>query len=149
MRLWLKALFVTSVFGVGAYLSGQILWPPSPDIPFPSPSQVIQFNILYVIESYLFGLGIAFLILGWPYVQKVSAHSGTARVMYFSLVWLLISWWPHDNLHLHLYDTHDIQSLIFIEYTFHLTVIIVSLILAYSFFRILSNVSVVSGKKRR
>ena len=39
-------------------------------------------------------------------------------------------WWPHDNLHLH--NGMDMQGLLFIEYGFHVTLIIAAGALAFS-----------------
>ena len=50
--------------------------------------------------------------------------------MYLCIGWLLVSWWPHDNLHIH---TGSLQGLLYIEYGFHMTLILSGLVLAYSF----------------
>lgn len=59
------------------------------------------------------------------------------KLAYLSLSWLLISWWPHDNLHLH--NGMNLQGLLYIEYGFHLTLIIASLILARAFVQTLKT----------
>ncbi len=51
--------------------------------------------------------------------------------MFIALPWMLVSWWPHDNLHVH--NGMNLQGLLYIEYGFHLTLIIASLILTYGF----------------
>jgi hypothetical protein len=43
--------------------------------------------------------------------------------LYLGIGWLMVSWWPHDNL----------QGLLFIEYGFHFTLMIAALVLAYCF----------------
>ena len=53
--------------------------------------------------------------------------------MYLSIGWLLISWWPHDNVYSH--NGEDMQGLLYIEYGFHVTLMAAGLILAYSFLR--------------
>ena len=50
--------------------------------------------------------------------------------MYLSIGWFLVSWWPHDNLHIH--NGMDMQGLLYIEYSFHVTLIIAALVLAFS-----------------
>ena len=54
---------------------------------------------------------------------------------YYALSWLLISWWPHDNFHIH--NGMNAQGLLYIEYGFHLTLLIASLILANYFIHII------------
>ena len=55
--------------------------------------------------------------------------------MFLCIIWLLISWWPHDNLHKH--NGLNLQGLLFIEYGFHVTLMIVGAILALCFVRLL------------
>ena len=49
---------------------------------------------------------------------------------YLAIGWLLVSWWPHDNMHIH--NGNDLQGLLYIEYGFHVTLMIAGLVLAYS-----------------
>ena len=51
--------------------------------------------------------------------------------MYLSIGWLLVSWWPHDNLHMHVGE--DPQGLLLLTYGFHLTLLLAGLVLALSF----------------
>ena len=63
-------------------------------------------------------------------VKNASLQSkNMATAAYFSLSWLLISWWPHDNFHIHngLYAL----GLLYIDYGFHVTLMIASLIVTY------------------
>ena len=41
-----------------------------------------------------------------------------------------VSWWPHDNMHIH--NGNDLQGLLYIEYGFHVTLMAAGLVLAYS-----------------
>jgi hypothetical protein len=89
------------------------------------------FVVHFAIEALAFGLGISFLAFGLPLVRKAASGSGLrAWAMYLSIGWLLVSWWPHDNLHIH---TESLQGLLYIEYGFHMTLILSGLVLAYSF----------------
>ncbi len=54
--------------------------------------------------------------------------------MFISIAWFLISWWPHDKLHAF---NKTLEGLLFIEYGFHLTLLIGGCILAYCFIRLL------------
>jgi hypothetical protein len=42
----------------------------------------------------------------------------------------MVSWWPHDYLHIH--NGNDLQGLLYIEYGFHLTLMLAGIVLAYS-----------------
>ena len=135
MKTWMKVLFVTALFGVPAFLLGPVIWPPAVGGPEPSAGQLPFFVVLFAIEALAFGLGISFLAFGLPLVRKAAGGSRLrAWAMYLSIGWLLVSWWPHDNLHIH---TEDLQGLLYIEYGFHMTLILSGLVLAYSFLSLL------------
>jgi len=55
--------------------------------------------------------------------------------MYLSIGWLMVSWWPHLNLHRH-NEGGNLQGLLYIDYGFHVPLMIAALILAYSFISI-------------
>jgi len=55
--------------------------------------------------------------------------------MFVSIAWFLLSWWPHDNLHLH--NGLNLQGLLFIEYGFHVTLMLAGAVLAFCFVRLL------------
>jgi hypothetical protein len=137
-RGW-KILLITLIIGVTAFFLGPVIWPPSPDIR-PTQAQVPYLMVLSAIEALTFGFGIAFIAYGWPLVKQMAKGSKKAAgIMYVSLAWLLVSWWPHDNLHIH--NALNIDGLIAIEYAFHATLIVVGLVLAYSFFMIFKPTS--------
>jgi len=139
METWMKVLFVTTLFGVPAFLLGPVIWPSAAGGPEPSAGQMPFFVVLFAIEALAFGLGISFLAFGLPLVRKAASGSMlTAWSMYLSIGWLLVSWWPHDNLHIH---TESLQGLLYIEYGFHVTLILSGLVLAYSFLSLLRGAS--------
>ncbi len=133
-----KVIAITVVFGIAALATGPALWPPSPMIHMPTPTQLPFYILLSIIECLLFGLGIAFLIFGLPLVRRSQViPPRNALAMYLALAWMLVSWWPHDNLHMHIgLDTH---GLLFIEYGFHLTLILATLILTTNFTQLLKK----------
>ena len=129
MKTWLKVLLITLVFGIPAFILGPVIWTPSPDIK-PTPAQLPFFIFLSLIESLLFGLGISVIFYGWKLVQKVPQQIKNKTVAAFiSLSWLLVSWWPHDNSHIH--NGMNAQGLLYIDYIFHVTLIAASLVLVY------------------
>src|SRR5918993_4173093 len=82
------------------------------------------------------GWGVSFLIFGLPLVRRVSADSKLrAWLMYLGFGWALVSWWPHGNLHMSNGD--NMQRLLYIEYGFHVTLVISAAIVAYCFLSLL------------
>jgi hypothetical protein len=131
MKTWIKVALVTALFAVPAMALGQVIWPPDPANPTPSGGQLPFFILLSVFEAAAFGLGISFLLFGFPAILRLARGSRLrAWAMYLSVGWFLVSWWPHDNLHLH--NGMDLQGLLYIEYGFHVTLILAALVLAFS-----------------
>ena len=151
MKTWIKVALVTALFAVPAMALGQVIWPPAPGSPEPSAGQLPFFIFLSVFEAVAFGLGISFLLFGFPALLRLARGSRLrAWAMYLSVGWFLVSWWPHDNLHLH--NGLDLQHLLYIEYGFHVTLIIATVVLAYSLLTMLrpgeSGVETGSGAAR-
>ncbi len=136
MKPWVKVALVTALFAVPAMALGQVIWPAHPGNPEPSAGQLPYFIFLSVFEAVAFGLGISFLMFGFPALLRLARGSRLrAWAMYLSVGWFLVSWWPHDNLHLH--TGLDLQGLLYIEYGFHVTLIIAALVLAFSLLTLL------------
>lgn len=132
MKTWTKVLIVTVTVALPAMMLGPVIWPPAEGGPEPTTGQLPFFIFLAAMESVLLGLGVSFLIFGLPLVRRFAAGSSVrAWAMYLAIGWLLVSWWPHDNLHIHVGD--DMQGLLYIEYGFHVTLMICGLIVAYGF----------------
>jgi len=131
------ALAVTLVFTVVAMIAGPNgplggFWRPTPTVAPPSGALLPLFILLNIAEALAFGLGIAFLLFGYPLVRDVAPVSaGLARGAHLSIAWLLINWWPHDSLHLHV--GLNLGSLIVVEYVFHITLMLAGVVLAYFF----------------
>lgn len=140
MKLWVKFLLITLILGIPAFILGPKIWVPSPEAR-PTPQQLPFFIFLSAIEALIFGFGVAFIIFGWPLASKVSTQSRNMTIAAFAaLAWLLVSWWPHDNMHIH--NAMNMQGLLYIDYGFHLTLIITSLILAYYFFAVVKGAKI-------
>jgi hypothetical protein len=132
MKTWIKASIITVLFGIPAFVLGPVIWPPAAHGPELSAAQLPFAIAIFAIEALGFGLGISFLALGLPAVRRAAAGARTrAWATYLSIGWLLVSWWPHDNLHMHVGE--DPQSLLFLTYGFHLTLLLSGLVLALSF----------------
>ena len=132
MKTFTKVVIITLVFAIPAFLLGRVIWPPDPMLSTPTSMQLPFFIFLSALEAITFGLGVSFIIFVGPMIKLVPTEWRTkAWWSFMALTWLLVSWWPHDNLHQH--NGMNLQGLLYIEYGFHLTLIIAGFILAYSF----------------
>lgn len=133
-RAWVKVLIVTLLVTVPAFLLGHVIWHPLGMAP--SPNQMPFFMGVSLFEALALGLGVSFLIFGLPLVRSVSADSRLrAWAMYLGIGWALVSWWPHGNLHMS--NGENMQRLLYIEYGFHVTLVISAAIVAYCFLSLL------------
>ncbi len=140
MKTWVKVTVVTVIVGVAEMALDPILWPIAEGGAQPTAGQLFFFIVLEAIQSLAFGLGVSFLVFGLPTVRRVSPNSQLmAWTMYLSIGWLLVSWWPHS--HLHQVVGENLQGLLYIEYGFHVTVIIGAIVLAYGFLSLLREQS--------
>ncbi len=134
MKTWIKVLIVTLIVVVPAMILGPILWPLAEGGLEPTSGQLPFFIMLAAIESIILGLGVSFLLFGFQLIGRISSGSKLlAWAMYLAIGWWLVSWWPHDNLHIH--NGSDMQGLLYIEYGFHVTLILTALIVAYGFLK--------------
>ncbi|MEW5939291.1 MAG: hypothetical protein AB1750_06505 [Chloroflexota bacterium] len=136
-QTWVKWLIATLALAAIAFLSSPSgplgsFWRPSPDVPPPAGAQLLLFLLLNVAEALAFGMGVSFLVFGYPAVQRVLPRAkGLAFAAYLSIVWLLANWWPHDSLHIA--NGTNVGGLLAIEYAFHVTLIVAGAILATFF----------------
>ena len=131
MKPWVKVALVTALFAIPAMALGKVIWPPAPGGPEPTALQFPFFIFLALIEALSFGLGISFLLFGFAPLQRaVGGSTWGTWAIYLSIGWLMVSWWPHDNLHIHNGD--DLQGLLYIEYGFHVTLMVAGIVLAYA-----------------
>ena len=134
---WVKVLVVTLLAAVSAFILGPIIWPPAEGGPSPTAAQIPFLLFLNLVQATVLGLGVSFLAFGLPVMRRISPDS-KVRVwaMYLSIGYLMISWWPHINMHVH-NGPDNLQGLIYIDYLFHLPSMIAALVLAYCFFSLL------------
>ena len=135
-RPWLRVLVLTLVVTAAAFMLGPIIWHPLGLEP--SPGQLPFFMVVSLFEALALGLGVSFLVFGLPVVRGAPAHlRGRAWLMYVGIGWALVSWWPHGNLHMSNGD--DMQRLLYIEYGFHVTLVISAAVVAYCFLSMLRD----------
>ena len=131
---WIAPAILTLVLAAVAFVASPNaplgrFWAPALGIPQPSAAQLPLFIILNLAEVLTFGLGVSFLIFGFPLVRAISpASAGLTRAAHISTAWLLFNWWPHDSLHLHV--GLELNGLLAIEYGFHITLMIAGAIVA-------------------
>ncbi len=131
MVFWILGLAAAA----GAFLFGGSVWPPHATVPQPTGAQIPFLVGLSIAEAVALGGGIVFLLSGWRHIGRLTALPPWVRwASYLSVGWLLVSWWPHDNLHIH--HALSMWPLIAIEYAFHVSLMAAGAILAYAFYRL-------------
>jgi len=125
---------------VVAYLVEPLLFRPPPG-PQPSETQVLLLLLLRAFDSLLLGIGIAFVVYGWPLVRRVAPASRfRAMVMFAAVAWVTISWYPHIGLHGSAFGA-TVSGLLIIDYIFHIPLYLVGLALIWGVFGYLRNAS--------
>ena len=118
---WMLA--VTLVVGGAAFFAGPKIWPMSPEVPMPPPALLPGYMALSVIEALAFGFAVAFALFGWPAVRRLDLGAPWLnKWLFVTLVWFTGNWWMHDNLHMH--NGLNMHGMIFIEFGFHLTMLV-------------------------
>jgi hypothetical protein len=127
---------VTVAAAVAAMALGQRLWPNPAGAPTP-PSSLLPLLIgLEAVTAIVFGLGIAFLVFGYGAVASARQPLWLTYATYISIAWLLVSWWPHGNLH-RVTLAGNWTNLLAIDYGFHLTLMAAAGVVAVFFLRTL------------
>ncbi len=138
-------LLVTVLVAIPAFLLGPVIWPPAEGSPSPTAPQLPFLLFLNFVQTAVLGLGVSFIVFGLSVMRRISPDSkARAWAMYLSIGYLMVSWWPHINMHVH-NGPENLQGLIFIDYLFHLPSMIAALVLAYCFFSLLRE----KGEKRK
>jgi hypothetical protein len=114
----ITAAFAAGTAALATFALGRVVWPDPPGAITPPADLLPYFLILSVVESLLFGAGVAYAIVGLPAARHAAKSTRLAWALYLSVCFMLLSWWPHDNLH-RVLDHHDFAGLARIEYLFH------------------------------
>lgn len=131
-------MWVGITLGAAAVTFGlsRTIWPDAAGGLQPPGGLLPFFIMLGLAESILFGLGIAFIVFGSGIIARSRQPLWLTYAAYAAIAWLLVSWWPHDNLH-RVTLTGNWTGLLRIEYGFHLTLMVAAVVLAVFFFRVL------------
>jgi hypothetical protein len=106
----------------------------------PTGTETAFLTAYAVLESILFGVGVAFLAFAWPLVKKVGGNVKAAGAAFVAIAWLLVSWVPHSAMHMT--NAHDNYArLVVIEYVFHVTLGIAGIVLLVFFIGVLKKAS--------
>ena len=130
MKGWLMWTLVTLIVGAVAF-SLTPFWPVPPTAPQPRGIVLPLFVALSLVESLSLGLGVAFLIFGRPLVDRMGGSPGLTTAAYVAIAFLLLNWWPHDNMHR--MTNGDWSRVVLVEYAFHLPLMIAGAVLAWFF----------------
>ena len=127
-----RALAITVAVAVPAFLLGPVLWPVADVGVEPTSGQLPFFLFLAVGDALLFGAGVAFVALGFPLVRRLSGRSRLrAWTMYMAISYLMVSWWPHLNMHNS--NGTDLSGLLVIDYLFHFPLEVAAVVLGMAF----------------
>ena len=130
MKTKTKVALLTAVVAVPAFFVGPILFPPADLGVEPTVAQMALFIILGIGDVILLGLGVSFLAFGLPLLKQVSPDSkARAWAMYLSIGYLMVSWWPHLNMHAS--NGLDLGGLLRIDLLFHFPLEVAGVVLAY------------------
>ncbi len=133
MKISTKFLLISIPTALVAFFSGQALWPDTADS-FTVPLYYLPYFVLLgEVQAALFGVGIAFLVLGWPLVRGVDDGKPLAVATFISIAWMLIAWWPHDNLSRSVGVA--VPNLFYFESAFRLTLILAAATVASYFWK--------------
>jgi hypothetical protein len=127
---WLVA-GTTVVLTLISFVLTRVIWPGAVGAPQPSAGLLPFYIVVGLVESFAFGLGVAFLVFGGRIMSAFDQGRGLTLFSYLSIGWLLVNWWPHDNLHRVIGS--DFSRLIWVEYGFHVTLIAAAACVAYFF----------------
>jgi hypothetical protein len=136
VKTWIKVAAITTAVAIPAFFLGPVLFPLADVGVTPSAAQILLFLFLSVTDAVLLGLGVSFLLFGLPVLRRVSPDSRVrAWAMYLAIGYLMVSWWPHLNMHNA--NGFDLGGLLVIDFLFHLPLEIAGAVLAYGFLSLL------------
>ncbi len=133
----LKNILIVLVPALITFPLSRIIWKDPLGAMPPTAHQLSFFILLGIGESLVFGAGVLFLLKGYKWLSGSGASRNLVVWTYVAIAWSLLSWWPHDNIHRA--NGMDMQGLLYIEYGFHLTLMVAAVIIAYFFMETLKN----------
>lgn len=133
---------MSSVFAALAFSLTFVIWPHPADAPVPPAGLMPVFIGLGIVDALAFGVGVAFLIFGFPVLARIGGTGPLTWAAYLGIGWSLVSWWPHLNMHR--VNGASFEGLLTIDIIFHLPLIAAMVILAAFFLRVVRSAAPVS-----
>src|SRR5260221_14619430 len=99
-------LIVTLLLGIFGFLTesnGPLggFWAPSPAVPQAAGVQLPLFMILGAAEALALGVGVSFLLFGYPALKaSVRVSAPFTRASHLSISWMVMNWLSHVTLHI-------------------------------------------------
>ncbi|WP_238012601.1 hypothetical protein KZZ52_55820 [Dactylosporangium sp. AC04546] len=121
---------------IAALALGRVIWPDPAGAPTPPRDLLPLFVVLSVLEALAFGAGLAFACFGLAPLRRLGAGAALTWAAHVSISFMLVSWWPHDNLH-RVLGHADFAGLAWIEYLFHVPLMAGAAVVAVFFLRIM------------
>ena len=125
---------VTLLPAMATMVVGQEIWTLPPGAAAPPAGLLPFFVLLELAGDVLFGLGVSFVIFGFGLVARARQPLWLTYATYVSIAWLMLSWWPHANLH-RVTPAGAWLNLLYIDSGFHLSVMVGTAIVALFFIR--------------
>ncbi|WP_190344212.1 AMP-binding protein [Streptomyces venezuelae] len=117
------------LLAVAALLFTDVLWPGSTELSgVPAPWSVLFF-LLYCFECLAFATGAVFLFTGFSRMLRSGRSRGFTRAAHLAVVYLLVAWWPQDNLY-RLAAKNDWPQQAALVYAFNIPLMIAAAIVA-------------------
>lgn len=147
MSTRMKVVLITVIVAIPAFLLEPNsplggFWAPAPGTPEATGVQVPLFILLGLAEAIVLGFGVAFVFFGYGWLESIAKPNQVSvtllRATYVSIAWILLNWWSHDSLHIHVGS--DLNGLLAIEYGYHLTLMAAGLVAAWFFYRVLNPI---------
>ena len=125
---------ITLAVALVALATGQKIWSSPAGSPMPPAGLLPLFIALEAITDVLLGLGVCFVLFGYRRLAGAGQPPWLTYATYVSIAWLMVSWWPHGNLH-RITPPGAWYQLLLIDYGFHLSLMIATGIVALFFLR--------------
>jgi hypothetical protein len=124
-------------FAAVAFSLTFVIWPHPADAPMPPAGLMPVFMLLGVTDALAFGVGVAFLIFGFPLLARIGGTGPLTWGSYLAIGWWLVSWWPHLNMHR--VNGASFEGLLTIDVVFHSTLMVAAVIVAAFFLRVIRS----------
>jgi len=133
--VWIVVAFVSFLANPHGPLG--TFWAPSPMSPEPVGLQMPLFMILNVAESVALASSVVLALFYFPQKALANLTLKETRLAFAGLLWIMGNWWMHDALHIHI--GMDLHRLLFVEYGFHITMMIAAAYIIKIIFKMLKK----------